>query len=50
MNEGDQVRVILTGEIGQVVEITRWGGRTEYMVELGEDEIGFDRSELEVVA
>ena len=49
MREGSWVRVRMTGEEGQVVEVTSWGGREECIVELGPDEVGFTRAELEVV-
>jgi hypothetical protein len=49
MTEGTMVRVRQTGEVGQVVEVTHWGGREELMVDLGDAEVGFDRAELEPV-
>lgn len=50
ITEGTIVQVIETGETAPVAEITSEGGREEIMIDLGDAWIGFQRSELIVIA
>lgn len=46
---GDTVELLHDCRKGTVTEISRWSGRTEYMVDLGNVELGFARSEIRAV-
>ena len=46
---GVLVEVIATAEMSQIEEVTREGGRTEYVLDLGGEFVGFAAHELAVV-